>query len=77
MTEEEIIKLGNSFQEEVKWILPHAKFAFSSYWSGSSANSFGDYKQELVLNQDVLNGTSYQIDDRKEYIHYTTTNALF
>jgi len=77
MTENEIIKLGDSFQAEVEEIVPHAKFAFGSYWSGSSEDSFGGYKQELVLKQDALNGTAYQIDGIREYIHYTTTNALF
>jgi hypothetical protein len=77
MTEKEVSILEKEFYEDVKQLFPYIQFATSSYWSGDKVDSFGGLKIEFAVKQDVLNGSSYQINGTKNYVHYTSPKALF
>jgi len=77
MTEKEIERLSESFQREVEEIFPNAPFGMSSYIGGDSEDSYGGYHHEFSINQKVFDGTSYQINGKKEFIHYTSVESFF
>jgi Protein of unknown function (DUF2971) len=72
---EEGQELNRQYAEELKKIYPTFKFGNSSVASTGGIVTRQQY--EVSIRQDFLQGTSYDPQNQKEFIHYTSLESLY